>query len=82
MAQDAEKDGKAVWANTEDVKREYDLSLTPSPQENHYDAAIICVTHHQFKDMGIGAIKKLCKTNHIIFDVKYLFDKSDVDDRL
>jgi len=70
------------WADSEEVQNEYGLTLVDQPQPYHYDAAIICVAHDQIKEMGIDAIKKLCKTDHIIFDVKYLFDKELVDDRL
>jgi len=70
------------WADTEEVKQAYGLNLVEEPQADHYDAAIVCVAHDQIKEMGIEAIKNLCKTDHIIFDVKYLFDKDIVDDRL
>jgi UDP-N-acetyl-D-galactosamine dehydrogenase len=70
------------WANADEVKHEYGLSITETPQENTYDAVIICVAHDEIRDMGIDAIRKLCKTNHVIFDVKYIFNKEDVDDRL
>jgi len=70
------------WADAEEVKQAYGLSLVNEPKQNHYDAAIVCVAHDQIKEMGINAIKALCKTDHVIFDVKYLFDKETVDDRL
>ncbi len=70
------------WADAEEVKHEYGLSIIENPQENHYDAVIICVAHNEIREMGIQAIRKLCKSSHVIFDVKYLFNKEDVDDRL
>lgn len=70
------------WADAEEVKHEYGLTLVENPKQNHYDAVIITVAHNQIRDMGIEAIHKLCKDNHVIFDVKYLFNKEDVDDRL
>ena len=70
------------WAGAAEVEHEYGLKLTQTPSENHYDAVIICVAHNEIREMGIEAIRKLCKTEHVIFDVKYLFDKADVDDRL
>ena len=70
------------WADADEVKQAYGLTLVEKPQQNTYDAAIICVRHDQIKEMGINTIKKLCKTEHVIFDVKYLFDKDLVDDRL
>lgn len=70
------------WASAAEVKHEYGLELTETLKDNHYDAIIITVGHNEIKNMGISAIRKLCKTNSVIFDVKYLFDKDDVDDRL
>ena len=70
------------WADAEEVKHEYSLNLTTEPKAGHYDAAVICVSHDQIKEMGIEAIRKLCKQNNVIFDVKYLFAKDDVDARL
>ena len=70
------------WASAAEVKHEYGLQLTEALKENHYDAVIITVGHDQIREMGISAIRKLCKTNNVIFDVKYLFDKNEVDDRL
>ncbi|MFV1871977.1 MAG: Vi polysaccharide biosynthesis UDP-N-acetylglucosamine C-6 dehydrogenase TviB [Oleiphilus sp.] len=70
------------WADAEEVNHEYGLKLVNEPKANNYDAVIITVAHSQIKDMGIEAIRKLCKTDHVIFDVKYLFNKEDVDDRL
>ncbi len=70
------------WADAGEVKQAYGLTLVDKPKQNHYDAAIVCVAHDQIKEMGIDAIKALCKDVHVIFDVKYLFDKDQVDDRL
>jgi UDP-N-acetyl-D-galactosamine dehydrogenase len=70
------------WADANEVKQAYGLTLVDKPKQNHYDAAIVCVAHDQIKEMGIDAIKALCKDVHVIFDVKYLFDKDQVDDRL
>jgi UDP-N-acetyl-D-galactosamine dehydrogenase len=70
------------WADAREVKEEYGLNLTTKPKQGHYDAAVICVSHDQIKEMGIETIRKFCKPNSVIFDVKYLFDKTDVDARL
>ena len=42
---------------------------------NTYDGIIIGVAHEKFKSMGINFIKSLCKSNHIIFDLKSIFKK-------
>jgi UDP-N-acetyl-D-galactosamine dehydrogenase len=47
-----------------------------------YDAVIIAVAHQQFVDLGIDGIKALAKKNSVIFDVKHLFEGSEVDGSL
>jgi len=70
------------WVDADEVMREYGLTIVDEPTIGHYDAVIVCVGHDQIKAMGIEKIKTLCRGNHVIFDVKYLFDKDAVDDRL
>lgn len=70
------------WADAAEVEHEYGLKLTDMPLKGVYDAVVITVGHNEIKAMGINAIRKLCKNDHVIFDVKYIFDKNDVDDRL
>lgn len=70
------------WVNKVDAARELKINLIESPQANYYDAIIIGVAHEQFKTMGIEAIRKLGKSNAIIYDVKYLYPADQVDGRL
>ncbi len=70
------------WVNPDEVKAEYGISILENLQEDYYDATLIAVSHHQFKEMGIKQIRKLSKKKHIIFDLKYLFDRDEVDLKL
>ena len=70
------------WANSEDVKSTYDTYAINNLVENTYDGIIISVAHRIFKTLEIENIKSLCKKNHIIYDLKYLFSKKDTDLRL
>ena len=38
--------------------------------------------HKDFYDLGMQSIKKLCRNDHVIYDVKYLFKRHEVDGRL
>jgi UDP-N-acetyl-D-galactosamine dehydrogenase len=51
-------------------------------KKNNYDAIIIAVAHKEFKKIGINRIKKILKTNHIIYDLKSIFNKNLVDFQL
>lgn len=70
------------WADVEEVRHEYGLELTKQPKRDHYDAIILAVGHQQFRDMGAAGIRALGRGNHVLFDVKYILDKEEVDDRL
>jgi len=66
------------WASPEDVKEEYDITLTSTLAES-YDAIILAVAHEQFKTMNI---KALCNGHGILYDIKGLLPKEVVDGRL
>ena len=52
------------------------------PVKNKYDLIIIAVKHNQYKKMGIKTIREFGKKNSIIYDIKSLFKRSEVDGRL
>ena len=70
------------WVDPEEAKKELGFELMSELRDRHYDAVIIAVAHEQFREMGIDRIRKLCKRHSVVFDVKYLFGRSDVDGRL
>lgn len=61
------------WVAAADAEEEYGLNVIDKPQPGSYDAVLLAVAHDQFRDMGLEAIQALCKPDHVIFDVKYLF---------
>jgi len=64
------------------VSEEYSINLISNPSENTYDAMVLAVCHSIFSELGIETIREYGKKKHIIFDVKYMFDKDEVDGRL
>ncbi|PIE43714.1 MAG: Vi polysaccharide biosynthesis UDP-N-acetylglucosamine C-6 dehydrogenase TviB [Gammaproteobacteria bacterium] len=70
------------WADADEVKEEYGLELIKKLDTNSYDAIILAVSHNQFREMGSEAIKALGKQNCVIYDVKHILEKSEVDGRL
>ena len=64
------------------IEDEYEINLISEPKEDTYDALVLAVSHQDFIDMGINEIRNLLKENHVIYDVKYLFDINEVDGRL
>jgi UDP-N-acetyl-D-galactosamine dehydrogenase len=70
------------WCSNEEAQHEYGLSVDKTAKENHYDAIILAVAHDEFKRMGADNIRKLGKGEHVLYDLKYVLDKTDVDMRL
>ncbi len=68
------------WADPEEVKHEYGVdSHNEIPEGSQYDAVILAVAHKEFTyDM----IKSVCSGNCVVYDVKSLMDKNNVDGRL
>ena len=66
------------WADSEEIKKLFDIYPTSILKKNIYDGIIIAVAHDQFKALKISKISKLCKKNHIIYDLKHLFNKDQV----
>jgi len=70
------------WADKVETCHEYGIELIDQPRPGHYDAIILAVGHQQFRDMGAAAIRALGKPESVIFDVKYVLPKTDVDESL
>jgi UDP-N-acetyl-D-galactosamine dehydrogenase len=70
------------WVNKDEAKKEYGINLLSNVKTNQFDAILIAVPHNHFKKMGIKKIKMYGKSNHVVFDLKYLFPASYVDKRL
>ena len=68
--------------NTNEVKREYGIDLIKEPQEGKYDAILIAVAHDKFKKYSPQDLRRFTKKSHVLFDVKYLFKKENIDNRL
>ena len=67
------------WADTLEVKKEYNIQMTPELNKKKYDSIIIAVAHNEFLTMDF---KNLKKVNTIIFDTKSCIDRALVDGRL
>lgn len=68
------------WANSDEVKSEYGISilneLTP---DTTYDAVVVAVAHKEFMELDYSTLKR---NNGIIFDTKACLERSLVDGRL
>jgi len=70
------------WADRKEIKKTYGVYPKLKLKQKYYDGIIIAVAHKKFKHLGINKILQLCKKKHVIYDLKYLFSKNQVDLRL
>ncbi len=70
------------WVNKIDAEYEYGIVPIDTPAKNKYDAIVLAVSHNEFKNLSLEQVQAFGKYNHVIYDVKYLFDISEVDGRL
>jgi UDP-N-acetyl-D-galactosamine dehydrogenase len=78
----ADVDVHDPWVHADEAHDEYGIRMVDALPERCYDAIIIAVAHDQFRKMGIEAIRKLGKSECVIFDVKHLFPKQCTTGRL
>ena len=60
------------WANTDEVKQEYDLVSVKELPNEKFDAVVLTVSHNEFKHIDFASLKK---ENAIIYDVKGILDE-------
>jgi UDP-N-acetyl-D-galactosamine dehydrogenase len=70
------------WCSGAEAEHQYNLKLTDTPAASYYDAIILAVSHDEFKALGAEKIKAWGKENHVIYDLKYVLPKEQVDIRL
>lgn len=70
------------WSDPLEAKAKYGLILAELPRQKEYDGIIIAVSHQEFRQMGSINIRAFGKPNHILYDLKHIFKKSESDLRL
>ncbi len=70
------------WVESKEALHEYGISLVEKPEPGAYDAIVLAVAHDEFRVLGMQAIRQYGKTEHIVYDLKYLFPTADTDIRL
>lgn len=69
------------WADPEEVKEEFNLSLLPEEElkEGHYKAIVLAVAHNEFISLDLENLKD---GDAVVYDVKAILDRNSVDARL
>ena len=70
------------WIDRKEALHEYGVKPLAALGKTRYDAVIMAVGHKQFKDMGVKAVRKLLKPAGVLYDIKHIFRRDEVDGRL
>ncbi|HEX8758090.1 MAG TPA: nucleotide sugar dehydrogenase, partial [Steroidobacteraceae bacterium] len=78
----AEVDIYDPWADGQECRHEYGVRPIKTLTPKRYDAAIVAVSHREFREMGAAGVRRLCRKNHVLYDIKHVFGAAEVDGRL
>lgn len=70
------------WVSHKGANCKHPINLVKVPKKGNYDAIVLAVCHSEFKSMGVETIRSFGKSQHVLFDVKYLFAAGTADGRL
>jgi UDP-N-acetyl-D-galactosamine dehydrogenase len=70
------------WVDAAEARHEYGLELVGAPAVGAYDAIIVAVGHRQFAALGSAGIRAFGKPSGVLYDVKYVLPRDEVDGRL
>jgi len=70
------------WIDRKEAQHEYGVKPLAALGKTRYDAVIMAVGHKEFKDMGVKAVRKLLKPAGVLYDIKHIFRRDEVDGRL
>ena len=71
------------WADVAEAKAEYGLALLPdAPKPGSYDAVVLAVAHDEFKATGSEGVRAWANGRAVLYDIKGVLPKDEVDGRL
>jgi len=70
------------WVNKKHFTNEHKIDPIDEPIKGKYDVIILAVAHDEFKLLSENNIRSYGKSNHILYDIKYLLKLNESDGRL
>lgn len=67
------------WANPAEVKHEYGVTVLNELPEKKFDGVVLAVAHDEFKQLDLSPV---VNGKSVVFDVKGMFNKNIISDRL
>ncbi|HEY1141999.1 MAG TPA: UDP binding domain-containing protein, partial [Lysobacter sp.] len=71
------------WVDPATARHEYGVELlTEQPQQGRYDAVVLAVAHEQYRELGAGGARRFGRPGALLYDIKSLYPRDQVDARL
>ena len=70
------------WVSAREAEAEYGIKLVKRPVRGRYDAIVLAVGHREFLKLKPAGVRGFARRRHVIYDVKYLLDRTQSDGRL
>lgn len=70
------------WANNDEAKEEYGISLVNKPEPAGYDAVLLAVPHNEYASKTSGELRSYLRDNGVLFDLKGVLPLGEADLRL
>jgi len=70
------------WVSAAEAEHEYQITPVAEVKPSAYDGIILAVAHQQFKELGEREIRAFGKSEHVLYDLKYLLPAASSDLRL
>lgn len=70
------------WVNKNEVSKEYEIKVVTEDELSIYDGIIAAVAHEEFKSFSAQRLKKICKENSVVYDLKNILCDDAADIRL
>lgn len=68
------------YADVDKVKSIYGISLRKEVPDDKFDVIVLAVAHDEFKSITVSSLKK--NSNSVVYDVKGIWNREEVDGRL
>ena len=66
------------WADSDEVKREYGITLKEDADIENYDAVVLAVAHDKYKNIALDSKHN----NQVFYDIKSVIESNNVDGKL
>jgi len=70
------------WVDAKEARHEYGIDLTATPEAGRYDGIVLAVAHQEFADLGAEGVRAFGRSDHILYDLKYILPADTADLRL